>query len=92
PALFHGTERFFRPGYAAHLVDEWIPSLQGMAARLTSGALVADVGCGHGASTIIMAQAFPASTFRGFDYHEPSIRHAMEAARRAGVSDRVTFE
>jgi len=92
PALFHGTERFFRPGYAAHLVDEWIPSLQGMAARLASGALVADVGCGHGASTIIMAQAFLASTFRGFDYHEPSIRHAMEAARRAGVSDRVTFE
>ncbi len=92
PALFHGTERFFRPGYAAHLVSEWIPALEGMEARLKAGAIVADVGCGHGASTIIMAQAFPHATFRGFDYHEPSIRYATEAARRAGVSDRVTFE
>ncbi|NSX15367.1 methyltransferase domain-containing protein [Cupriavidus taiwanensis] len=92
PALFHGTERFFRPGYAAHLVSEWIPALDGMAARLTAGATVADVGCGHGASTIIMAQAFPASRFVGFDYHEPSVRHAAEAARRAGVAERVRFE
>ncbi|MEC3765213.1 MULTISPECIES: class I SAM-dependent methyltransferase [Cupriavidus] len=92
PALFHGTERFFRPGYAAHLVSEWIPALDGIAARLKAGAMVADVGCGHGASTIIMAQAFPASRFVGFDYHEPSVRHAAEAARRAGVSERVRFE
>ncbi|PZX27894.1 conserved hypothetical protein; putative (SAM dependent) methyltransferase [Cupriavidus phytorum] len=92
PALFHGTERFFRPGYAAHLVSEWIPALDGIAARLQAGAMVADVGCGHGASTIIMAQAFPASRFVGFDYHEPSVRHAAEAARRAGVSERVRFE
>lgn len=92
PALFHGVERFFRPGYAAHLVDAWIPALDGVEARLKAGGHVADVGCGHGASTIIMAQAYPASRFVGFDYHEPSIRHATEAARRAGVSDRVTFE
>ncbi|WP_454763509.1 class I SAM-dependent methyltransferase [Cupriavidus campinensis] len=92
PSLFHGTERFFRPGYAAHLVSEWIPALDGMAARLKAGATVADVGCGHGASTIIMAQAYPASRFHGFDYHEPSIHHAREAARRAGVAGRVTFE
>ncbi|WP_373378605.1 methyltransferase domain-containing protein [Cupriavidus nantongensis] len=92
PALFHGTERFFRPGYAAHLVSEWIPALDGMAARLKAGAMVADVGCGHGASTIIMAQAFPSSRFVGFDYHEPSVRHAAEAARRAGVAERVRFE
>ncbi|WP_432259694.1 class I SAM-dependent methyltransferase [Cupriavidus sp. TMH.W2] len=92
PALFHGTERFFRPGYSAHLVSEWIPALDGMEARLRAGATVADVGCGHGASTIIMAQAFPASRFIGFDYHEPSVRHATEAARRAGVAERVRFE
>ncbi|KWR90289.1 class I SAM-dependent methyltransferase [Cupriavidus sp. IDO] len=92
PALFHGTERFFRPAYAAHLVTEWIPALDGMEARLRAGASVADVGCGHGASTIIMAQAYPASRFTGFDYHEPSIRYATEAARRAGVSGHVRFE
>lgn len=92
PALFRGTERFFRPGYAAHLVPEWIPALEGMEARLQAGASVADVGCGHGASTLIMAQAYPASRFHGFDYHEPSIRYAREAAQRAGVADRVTFD
>ncbi|QBY52655.1 class I SAM-dependent methyltransferase [Cupriavidus oxalaticus] len=92
PALFHGTERFFRPGYSAHLVSEWIPALDGIEARLRRGASVADVGCGHGASTIILAQAYPASRFVGFDYHEPSVRHATEAARRAGVGDRVRFE
>ena len=91
-ALFHGTERFFRPGYAANLVAAWIPALDGMEARLKAGAKVADVGCGHGASTIIMAQAFPQSTFIGFDYHEPSIAHARESAKRAGVADRVSFE
>jgi len=92
-ALFHGTERFFRPGYAAHLVEEWIPALDGhVQARLRDGASVADVGCGHGASTLIMAQAFPNSRFVGFDYHAPSIAHATEAAQRAGLSDRVRFE
>ncbi len=91
-ALFHGTERFFRPGYAANLVSSWIPALEGVQERLETGARVADVGCGHGASTIIMAQAYPASTFVGFDYHEPSIENARNAARKAGVSDRVSFE
>ena len=91
-ALFHGTERFFRPGYAANLVSSWIPALDGADAKLKAGAKVADVGCGHGASTLIMAQAYPASHFVGFDYHEPSIAHANEAARQAGVADRVRFE
>ncbi len=91
-SLFHGTERFFRPGYAAHLVSSWIPALEGMAQRLEKGARVADVGCGHGASTLIMAEAYPASTFVGFDYHEPSIAHARAAAKKAGVADRVSFE
>ena len=91
-ALFHGTERFFRPGYAANLVSTWIPALDGVERKLRSGARVADVGCGHGASTIIMAQAYPESEITGFDYHEPSIRRAREAAAQAGVSDRVRFE
>ena len=73
-------------------MPEWIPALEGMEARLQAGASVADVGCGHGASTLIMAQAYPASRFHGFDYHEPSIRYAREAAQRAGVADRVTFD
>ena len=91
-ALFHGTERFFRPGYAANLVGSWIPALEGVEKQLKAGASVADVGCGHGASTIIMAQAFPRSRFVGFDYHEPSIRYARTAAQQAGVADRVSFE
>jgi SAM-dependent methyltransferase len=91
-SLFHGTERFFRPGYAANLVSNWIPALDGAEAALKAGASVADVGCGHGASTIIMAQAYPASRFVGFDYHAPSVEQATEAARRAGVADRVRFE
>ena len=91
-SLFHGTERFFRPGYAANLVGQWIPALDGVQARLEAGARVADVGCGHGASTIIMAQAFPASSFVGFDYHAPSIEVARASAARAGVTDRVRFE
>jgi len=90
--LFSGTERFFRPGYAAHLVASWIPSLDGVGAKLEGGALVADVGCGHGASTLIMAEAFPKSQFVGFDYHEGSIETARAAAERAGVADRVSFE
>ncbi|MBB4236955.1 class I SAM-dependent methyltransferase [Rhizobium esperanzae] len=90
--LFRGTERFFRPGYNSHLVNEWIPALAGMDEKLKAGASVADVGCGHGASTILMAQAYPASHFTGFDYHGPSIERAKAAAKEAGVADRVTFE
>ncbi|HEX2172986.1 MAG TPA: class I SAM-dependent methyltransferase [Dehalococcoidia bacterium] len=90
--LFAGTERFFRPGYNANLVSNWIPALDGVEARLRAGARVADVGCGHGASTIILAQAYPNSTFYGFDYHDASIVWARRQAEEAGVSDRVTFE
>jgi SAM-dependent methyltransferase len=90
--LFSGTERFFRPGYAANLVSSWIPALEGVKAKLESGALVADVGCGHGASTVLMAQAFPRSEFVGFDYHETSIEHARRAASEAEVDGRVSFE
>ncbi|GLR55457.1 class I SAM-dependent methyltransferase [Rhizobium indigoferae] len=90
--LFRGTERFFRPGYNSHLVNEWIPALAGVEAKLKAGASVADVGCGHGASTVLMAQAYPASHFTGFDYHGPSIERAKAAAQDAGVADRVTFQ
>jgi 2-polyprenyl-3-methyl-5-hydroxy-6-metoxy-1,4-benzoquinol methylase len=92
PGLFEGTERFFRPGYNANLTKSWIPALNGVEAKLKAGALVADVGCGYGASTIIMAKAYPKSTFFGFDYHGPSIEHARKKAAETGVSDRVTFE
>jgi SAM-dependent methyltransferase len=92
PELFAGTERFFRPGYAANLVSSWIPALDGVQAKLEAGATVADVGCGHGASTIIMAQAYPHSRFVGFDYHQPSIERAQKAASKAGVADRCRFE
>src|SRR5882724_9523144 len=90
--VFHGCEKFFRPGYAANLVSTWIPSLNGVQAKLEAGARVADVGCGKGASTILMAQAYPNSKFYGFDYHPGSIEGAREAARKADVADRVTFE
>ena len=90
--LFRGTERFFRPGYRGHLVAEWIPALDGVQEKLERGAKVADVGCGHGASTIILAEAFPNSEFFGFDYHPESIERAREAADEAGVGDRITFE
>ena len=90
--LFQGTERFFRPGYQANLVPAWLPALDGVVEKLEAGAKVADVGCGHGASTIIMAVAFPQSTFVGFDYHEPSIEAARKAAAEAGVADRCSFE
>src|ERR1700733_13629159 len=90
--LFHGTERFFRPGYLANLTTNWIPALDGVEAKLKAGAKVADVGCGHGASTILMVQAYPQSRFFGFDYHAASIEKAREKAKAAGVSDRVTFE
>jgi SAM-dependent methyltransferase len=89
--LFEGTERFFRPGYSAHLIAEWIPALDGMEKKLKDGATVADVGCGHGVSTILMAQAYPNSHFVGFDYHAPSIDWARASAIKAGVADRVTF-
>ena len=92
PGLFRGTERFFRPGYAANLISAWIPSLDGVEGKLKAGAKVADVGCGHGVSTILMAKAFPKSTFIGFDYHGPSIEYARNAADKAGVGDRVSFE
>jgi SAM-dependent methyltransferase len=90
--LFDGTLRLFRPGYAANLVASWVPALDGVEEKLREGAHVADVGCGFGASTIILAQAFPASTFVGVDYHEESIEQAKKAAAEAGVADRVRFE
>jgi len=90
--LFTGTEKFFRPNYRAHLVNEWIPALGDVEAKLKAGASVADVGCGLGTSTILMAQAYPKSKFVGFDYHPRSIELAREAAQKAGVSDRVKFE
>ncbi|MEP6922030.1 MAG: methyltransferase domain-containing protein [bacterium] len=92
PDLFVGTERFFRPGYAAHLIASWIPALTGIEEKLKAGGKVADVGCGHGSSTIIMAQAYPKSRFWGFDNHDKSIETARQRAKDAGVSDRVTFE
>jgi len=90
--VFHGCEKFFRPGYAANLVSAWIPALDGVKEKLENGARVADVGCGKGASTILMAQAFPKSKFIGYDYHDKSIEGARESAKRAGVADRATFE
>src|SRR5579863_5226511 len=90
--VFHGCEKFFRPGYAANLVTSWIPALDGVQQKLESGARVADVGCGKGASTILMAKAFPNSRFFGFDYHDKSIEAARETAKREGVDGRVTFE
>jgi SAM-dependent methyltransferase len=87
-----GCERFFRPGYHANLIDGWLPALDGVVAKLRSGATVADVGCGHGASTILMAQAFPNSRFVGSDYHLESIETARGRATAAGVGDRIRFE
>ena len=90
--LFCGTRRLFRPVYSQHLVNEWLPALDGVVDKLQRGAVVADVGCGHGASTILMAKAFPNSTFYGYDYHPDSIRAAQEAARDEGLADRISFE
>jgi SAM-dependent methyltransferase len=90
--LFEGTERFFRASYNAHLLTSWIPALDGMDEKLRAGAKVADVGCGHGASTLIMAAAYPRSTFVGYDYHRPSVEWARGAAKRAGIDGRVRFE
>jgi 2-polyprenyl-3-methyl-5-hydroxy-6-metoxy-1,4-benzoquinol methylase len=90
--VFHGCEKFFRTGYAANLVSSWIPALDGVQDKLARGAKVADVGCGKGASSILMAKAFPKSHIFGFDYHDQSIEGARESAKRQGVADRVTFE
>jgi SAM-dependent methyltransferase len=90
--VHEGCERFFRPSYNAHLVAEWLPALEGVVAKLERGGSVADVGCGHGASTVLMAEAFPRSRFTGFDYYDDSIETADERARKAGVADRVGFE
>jgi SAM-dependent methyltransferase len=89
--LFRGTERFFRPGYNNHLVSQWIPALKGVKEKLEKGAKVADVGCGHGASTILMALAYPNSKFFAYDYHAPSIARAKQLAKEAGVDKRITF-
>jgi SAM-dependent methyltransferase len=90
--VFHGCEKFFRPGYAANLVSAWIPALDDVQQKLEAGARVADVGCGKGASTVLMAKAFPKSRFFGFDYHDKSIEAARESAKREGVAGRVSFE
>jgi SAM-dependent methyltransferase len=90
--VFHGCEKFFRPGYAANLVSSWIPALHDVQKKLEAGGTVADVGCGKGASTMLMAKAFPKSRFFGFDYHDKSIEAARISARRNGVIDRVSFE
>jgi 2-polyprenyl-3-methyl-5-hydroxy-6-metoxy-1,4-benzoquinol methylase len=92
PCLFKGTEWFFRTGYRAYLPGEWIPALDGFEDKLKAGARVADLGCGHGASVVVMADAYPNSRFWGFDYHAASIEIARERAREAGVEDRTTFE
>lgn len=89
--LFHGTERFFRAGYNAHLLSEWLPALDGVVAKLERGGKAADVGCGHGASTTLMAHAFPDATFIGYDYHAPSVATARQRAHDAGVEN-VRFE
>jgi len=90
--VFHGCEKFFRPGYAANLVSAWIPALTDVSKKLEAGARVADVGCGLGASTILMAKAYPKSQFFGFDYHDKSIEEARKSAEREGVADRVKFD
>ena len=90
--LFHGTERLFRPGYVANLVASWIPALDGVAERLEQGGTVADLGCGHGASSILLAQAFPQATVTGFEPHQASVDIARKRAAEAGVGDRVRFE
>jgi ubiquinone/menaquinone biosynthesis C-methylase UbiE len=89
--LFCGTEKFFRPGYMAKLVQEWLPALDGVVDKLKKGASVADIGCGHGISTIVMAEAFPSSTFVGFDFHDASVERARELTREAGLKN-VRFE
>jgi 2-polyprenyl-3-methyl-5-hydroxy-6-metoxy-1,4-benzoquinol methylase len=92
PALYEGTERFFRPGYVANLVPSWIPALDGVEEKLRNGAKVADIGCGHGASTTLLAETYPRSTVTGYDYHDRSIEQARKRAADAGLGARVTFE
>lgn len=92
PAIFESTERFFRVGYRNSLVSEWIPALDGVEQKLRTGAKVVDVGCGHGAPLILLAQEYPASTYVGYDLHQPSIDTATKRAAEAGVTDRVRFE
>ena len=89
--LFCGTEKFFRPSYKANLVSTWIPALEGVAEKLETGAKVADIGCGHGASTIVMAQAFPNSEFIGYDFHDKSVEHAMAVAKESSLNN-ISFE
>ncbi len=90
--LFFGTERFFRPNYENNLLATWIPALEGVGQKLSRGGTVADVGCGHGASTLLMARAYPKSRFYGFDYHSGSIEYARHVAGRDGLMDSVSFE
>lgn len=90
--LFCGCEAFYKLGYQTHLTTEWLPALDGVEEKLKVGAKVADIGCGHGASTIIMAKAYPNSVFFGFDYHDKSIETARKRAEEAGVADRIKFE
>jgi SAM-dependent methyltransferase len=92
PCLFCGTARFFRTTYNHHLVQEWLPALEGVVAKLDRGGMVADIGCGHGVSTLLMARAFPQAQFRGFDYHDGSIEAARQSAESAGLGNRVQFE
>jgi SAM-dependent methyltransferase len=92
PCLFKGTEWFFRTGYRAFLPTAWLPALDGVEAKLTAGATVADIGCGHGASVVVMAQAYPNSRLVGFDSHAPSVETARQRAAEAGVGDRARFE
>ena len=90
--LFSGTDRFFRPGYQANLVESWLPALDGVVERLEAGARIADVGCGYGAATLLLAESFPKSTAAGFDYHDGSIAAARTRATETGLADRVTFQ
>src|SRR5215470_6271368 len=92
PAVFEGTERFFRPGYTASLTSEWIPALPGVADRLAAGGRVADVGCGHGAAAILLARAYPQASVHGYDFHDRSIQVARQRAGQAGLGGRIRFE
>jgi 2-polyprenyl-3-methyl-5-hydroxy-6-metoxy-1,4-benzoquinol methylase len=92
PAVFEGTERFFRPGYTASLTTEWVPALPGVADRLAAGGRVADIGCGHGVAAILLARAYPQASVHGYDFHDRSIQVARQHAREAGLGDRIQFE
>lgn len=87
-----GCERFFRPGYHAHLMDEWLPALDGVVAKLEGGGAIADIGCGHGTSTILMAEALPTARVTGSDHHAGSVETARQRAAAAGVAERARFE